>query len=35
MIRAFDLEPYGLLAPYGCGRVIAHDLYDIVEPPGK
>lgn len=32
MIETYHLEPYGLLAPYGCGRVIAHDLYDIVEP---
>jgi hypothetical protein len=35
MIGTFNLAPYGLLAPYGCGRVIAHDLYDIVEPPNK
>lgn len=34
MIRSYQLAPYGLLAPYGCGRAIAHDLYDIVEPSG-
>jgi len=31
-IDEFRLKPYALLAPYGCGRIVAHDLYDIVEP---